>query len=74
MESLFCGTTGMSSTLSMELNRGEEHVPLGLLEHELHDSTAQYFYTALGWRCIPPAGPTGCVPWQSAASTHPWAR
>ena len=23
--------------------------------------------------CIPPAGPTGCVPWQSAASTHPWA-
>ena len=37
MESPFCGTTGMSSTLSKELNREEEHVRLGLLEHKLHD-------------------------------------
>ena len=37
VESPFCGTTGMSGTLSRELNRGEEHVRLGLLENELHD-------------------------------------
>ena len=60
VESPFCGTTGMSSTLSRELNRGEEHVRLGLLEHELHDqrvvhiSPDQYFYTALAWRCPSP--------------------
>ena len=57
VESPFCGTTGMSSTLSRELKRGEQHVRLGLLEHEEHDQKGvhiipgQYFYTTLAWRC-----------------------
>ena len=59
MESPFCGTTGMSSTLSRELNHGEEHVRLGLLEHELHDRRDVHSPTSLAWRCTPVGGPLG---------------
>ena len=77
MESPFCGTTGMSSTRSRELNRGTVHVRLGLLEHELHDrrdvhiTPGQYFYTGLPWRCPPPGVPTGWGANPTATTSNP---
>ena len=53
MESLFCGTTGMSSTLS-------KNVRLGLLEHEQHDH--RDVHSPLASICIPP-WPGGVSRW-----------
>ena len=54
VESLFCGTTGMSSTLS-------KNVRLGLLEHEQHDH--RDVHSPLASICIPP-WPGGVSRWR----------
>ena len=69
MESPFCGTTGMSSTLSRELKR-EEHVRLGLLEHELHDR--RDVHSPLASISIPP-WPGGVPPRARTTRTSPAA-
>ena len=62
----------------------DELMHLGLLELALHEPRnthdvsqrrgAQYLYTALGWRCIPPRAPTGCNWKRRSRSTPQWAR
>ena len=61
----------------------DELMQLGLLELALHEHrhhdvnqrrVAQYLYTALGWRCIPPGALTGCNWKRHSKSTPQWAR